>query len=104
MYLISGLIWLKKKATESSHHRRRFTYLREIAGSEDPKQAFFHLYLIDSLRHSSCSTGLIGQYNPVVSYYLWLPKSGQSTSMNIKTFNQTVQYYPEEEDIDSDEL
>ena len=94
----------EKKATESSQHRRRFTYLREIAGSEDPKQAFFHLYLIDSLRHSSCSTGLIGQYNPVVSYYLWLPKSSQSTSMNFKTFNQTVQYYPEEEDIDSDEL
>ena len=65
----------EKKATASNHRRRRFTYLREIAGSEDPKQAFFHLYLIDSQKHPSCSTGLSEQYNPVVSYYLWLPKS-----------------------------
>ena len=94
----------EKMATESNHHRRRFTYLREIAGSEDPKQAFFHLYLIDSKKHSSCSTGLIGQYYPVVSYYLWLPKSSQSTSMNMKAFNKTVQDFPEEEDDDNDEL
>lgn len=94
----------EKMASESNHRRRRFTYLREIAGSEDPKQAFFHLYLIDSQKHSSCSTGLIGQYYPVVSYYLWLPKSSHSTPMNIKAFNKTVQDFPEEEDDDSDEL
>ena len=90
-------------ATKSNHRRKTFSYLRNVAGEEDPTQGFFHLYLIDSQEHPSCSTTVPGQYNPVVSYYLWLPKSKQSSSMKMKAFNKSVQDIPEEEDIDDSE-
>ncbi len=85
-----------------------FRAVRAVAGKKDPATGYLILYLISPKLKGPCS-GLdalqrhAGESEvPVVSFYLWTPRSMVDHSVGLSTFNSTVSPFIDDEDDDED--
>ena len=92
--------------SEEALARDGFKKLRREAGRLHPEEGHFILYLIQSkqMQDHPALKFPSGEVLPIVSYYMWVPASGNSSSMTMGQFNSTVHDVEEaEENVGEDE-
>ena len=86
------------RGLEAAQRGQAFRLVREAAGALHPDEGYFILYLLKSGEKPEENS-----VASIVSYYLWLPASGNPCTASIAQFNATVRSLEEDEEAQEEE-